>query len=330
MSRTLLGTLLCVKRLFAKTQVQSKHYRRGKFHNTPEKETGCHVSGILKFLRTEKWGTWPAWVENTATPSLQKADETVITFINHASFLIEVGNLKVLIDPVFSTRAGPLGWFGPKRRRAPGLAFEDLPAIDVVLITHNHYDHLDFRTLKALQKRFSPKIIVPVGDKAWLTQLGINNIEEMDWWQSLALGEGAQVHFVPAQHFSGRGLFDRDKSFWGGYVLEHPNLSLFHAGDTGYGHHFKEVGQRFKIDVALLPIGAYKPSWFLSYVHMNPGEAVQAHQDLGARQSYAMHYKTFCLSALNYLEAEEDLSKALEGKGGVSFHTLEVGESVRG
>lgn len=253
-----------------------------------------------------------------------------ITFINHASFLAEWADQRILFDPVFSKRAGPNNYLGPKRRRAPGISLDDLPPIDIVLISHNHYDHLDLDSLKRISKKFNPLIVVPLGDKAWLEKRGIRNIEEMDWWNNLETPAGVKITFVPAQHFSGRSPFDEDKSFWGGFVVQHQNTTLYHAGDTGYGPHFKEIGDRFAIDVALLPIGDYEPSWFLRHVHMGPLEAIQAHKDLGPKRSIPMHSDTFPLSSLNYGEAEKTLEEALkqDPNAAKTFKILNVGETL--
>jgi len=231
---------------------------------------------------------------------------------------------------MFSTTAGPVSWLGVKRKRHPGLSLDQLPPIDIVLISHNHYDHLDLPSLKFISKQFAPKIIVPLGDKNWLEKEGLTNIIELDWWESIPLSACITVHFVPAQHSSGRGLFDRDKSFWGGFVVEHPGITFFHAGDTGYADHFKAIGERFKIDIAMLPIGAYKPSWFLQHVHMNPSQAVQAHKDIKAIKSFGMHFETFPLSALGYGEARNTLNNILKATTSATadaFMLLQIGES---
>lgn len=313
--------------------MQSSQYYKGSFSNTETRNASNSKLQALKSLVKHKLPKWPKKVRNTSSPvlmGLSDSKNAVITFINHASFLVEIGSSKLIIDPIFSTRASPVSWAGPKRVRPPGINFHDLPNVDAVLITHNHYDHLDLPTLHALKDKCNPVIIVPLGDKQWLQKAGFKKVIAMDWWQSVALNNELDIHFVPAQHGSGRGLFDQNSSLWGGFVIAHKGINIFHAGDSGYGQHFKEIGRRFPIDLALLPIGAYKPDYFC-YLHMNPKEAIRAHNDLGAKQSFPMHHKTFPLSLLQYLEAEQTLTRALaksklkQGK----FSLLEVGETHR-
>lgn len=310
----------------------SPHYWDGEFHNTHLRPESQARGNIISLLLFGKWGRWPDWVENTAQPELRRADEgaAVITFINHATFLIELDQLTVLTDPMFSKTAGPWTNIGANRHRPPGVALADLPKIDWVLISHNHYDHLDLPTLAALRDRDNPLIFVPLGNKKWLETQGFSRVIALDWWQMRAFDPQHRLTFVPAQHFSGRGLWDRNESFWGGYVLETPELTLFFAGDTGYGDHFKTIGARFDLDVALLPIGAYLPQWF-QYVHLTPAQAVQAHLDLKRPLSIPMHYETFRLSQVDYGVAAATLRSALNAQRveAHEFTVLPVGGSLR-
>lgn len=311
----------------------SPNFNDGKFTNPIPR--GNENSGLdfLKVMTSEDWGVWPEQIKNTASPTLYQVGEQslVLTFINHATFLLEVNGVRVLFDPMFSDKAGYAGKVGIKRRRPPALSLEQLPPIDYVLISHNHYDHLDLPALQFLETRDSPKVLVPVGDKNWLLKSGLKQVFEFDWWAEYAVNSCMQFSYVPAQHSSGRGLFDREESLWGAWVVEANGFTLFHAGDTGYSPHFSEIGGRFEVDLALLPIGAWKPEWFLNYVHLNPEQALQAHADLGATQSIGMHYDTFPLTALDYGEAAAVLEqqKSAMGFSEEKFVAGEVGRTWR-
>src|SRR5207248_210641 len=197
-----------------------------------------------------------------------------------------------------------------------GVRFDDLPAISLVLLSHNHYDHCDLRTLRALGRRFQPRLVTPLGNGRLLQSAGIRDVEELDWWQS-ASAAPLPVTLTPAQHFSARGPFDRNRALWGGFLIEARGRRILFAGDSGYGPHFREIAARLSpVDLALLPIGAYEPRWFMQDIHMNPAEAVQAHVDLGARRSLAMHYGTFQLTPEGVDEPVRELTRALRERGG--------------
>ena len=254
----------------------------------------------------------------------------VVTFVGHATFLIQVASTNLLIDPVYSARASPVSFAGPRRVRAPGVRFEDLPAISLVLVSHNHYDHCDLGTLRALHRRFRPRLVAPIGNGRLLRSAGIGPVEEIDWWQS-ASAAPLSVTLTPAQHFSARNMFDRNRALWGGFLIEAGGRRILFAGDSGYGPHFREIAARLgPIDLALLPIGAYEPRWFMKDIHMNPAEAVQAHRDLGARHSIAMHFGTFQLTPEGIDEPVRELATALRERGVAAerFRTVDVGESV--
>lgn len=309
---------------------KSAQFRDGKFRNVIARTERTGFGTILKMTINGEWGKWPTWVQNSHQPKLQAdSNEVVVTFVNHATFLAEIQGVRVLFDPIFSKRASPVGWAGPRRRRSPGIDIDNLPPIDLVVISHNHYDHLDIPTLRKLVKRFNPMIVVPLGNKKLFSKRGIKRVTELDWWGSATVGDCTKVTFVPAQHFSGRGLLDGNQTLWGGFVVQNPAATIYHAGDTGYSPHFKEIGDKFAIDIALLPIGDYRPSGFL-YYHMNPEQAVQAHKDLGAKHSFSMHSETFPLSAVNYAEPEEYLRNIVAAESNIApFSTLGVGESFR-
>ena len=258
-----------------------------------------------------------------------QAGEIAITFIGHASFLIQAHGINILIDPVYAERASPVRFAGPKRVRAPGVGFDDLPPITLLLLSHNHYDHCDLGTLAELNRRFQPGCITPVGNARLLASAGLTRVEELDWWQTSNQGR-TPVTLTPAQHFSARTPFDRNRALWGGFLIELEGKRILFAGDSGYGPHFAEIGRRLEpIDLALLPIGAYAPRWFMKNIHMDPEEAVQAHLDLAARQSIAMHFGTFQLTPEGIDEPVRLLSLALDSRGVPRdrFRVLEVGES---
>ena len=248
-----------------------------------------------------------------------------VTLINHSTLLLQQWGGNILTDPIWSRRAGPSTWIGPRRRREPGVRWEDLPQIDIVLLSHNHYDHLDVATLRRLADRGQSQYVVPAGAGRLLRSRNIGPVHELDWGESLTLAP-ATIHCVPALHFSGRSLFDRNRTLWCGYVIEAADLIVYFAGDTAFGDHFAQIRERFGAPrLALLPIGAYEPRWFMSPVHMAPAEAVRAHLILGARTSIAIHHGTFQLGD----EAIDTPKQSLGGCApGDSFLVLDNGQSV--
>jgi L-ascorbate metabolism protein UlaG (beta-lactamase superfamily) len=218
------------------------------------------------------------------------------TLVNHSTVLLQQRGSNILTDPIWSERASPLSWTGPRRRRKPGVSWEDLPPIHAVLISHNHYDHLDLPTLRRLAARGDSAFIVPARGARLLRSRNIGPAHELDWGESLSL-PGFTIHCVPALHFSSRGIFDRNKTLWCGYVIECPDRLVYFAGDTAFGNHFARIREKFGSPrLALLPIGAYQPRWFMSRVHLDPDEAVRAHEILAAGTSIAIHHGTFQLA----------------------------------
>lgn len=311
----------------------SDHFNGEKFYNIGN----VSANGGLQVLRWMLTRDKTDWVDNLdenykdAPPRVVKGDSLRITFINHATLLIQTAGLNILTDPIWSERTSPVSWAGPRRKKLPGIRFEDLPPIDLVVISHNHYDHLDIPTLQRLSNRDAPQIYTPLGVAQFLEQEGIKHAKDMDWWDKVQLQEEVQLHCVPAQHFSGRGLGDRDATLWAGYIIHTPRGNIYFAGDTGYGPFVQEIKKRFNnIRLALLPIGAYKPEWFMRPIHVNPAEAVQMHLDLNARQSIGMHFGTFQLADEGEQEPLEALSKALKQKNVKKhqFITLREGEAL--
>jgi len=310
---------------------RSDHFD-GRFFFNPDASAGRSFRDFLRWRRTANRKPWPAHVSNRARPALPASLEhgqAALTFINHVTFLIQFAGLNVLTDPVYSERASPFRHMGPRRVRDPGLAFADLPPINVVLVTHNHYDHLDIETLLRLDAVHAPHFITSLGNRAFLEQFGLHRVDELDWWQSVNTME-AQVIMTPAQHWSTRGPGSRNRSLWGGFILHAGGRQIYFAGDTGYWKHFRDIRARFgRMDLALLPIGAYEPRWFMRDQHMNPEDAVRAHVDLDAKISIGMHFGCFALTDEGCDDPVVHLAAARErlGVSAEAFQVLETGET---
>jgi N-acyl-phosphatidylethanolamine-hydrolysing phospholipase D len=267
------------------------------------------------------------------------AMQPAVTWIGHASVLVQMAGLNLLTDPIFSERASPVSWAGPQRAQPPGVAAADLPHIDVVLISHNHYDHCDEASLRTLNNQTGgpPLFVVPLGMKLWMADIGLTNVVELDWWQSHRVGE-AEVVLTPAQHWSGRGLTDRMHALWGSYAVFAPDLHMFFAGDTGYSRDFSDIAERFAdrhgaggFDIALIPVGAYEPRWFMAQQHVDPSEAVRMHLDLRAKRSLAIHWGTFELSdeALDQPPLDLAVARRTFGVGEADFFTMAIGQTQK-
>ena len=223
--------------------------------------------------------------------------EATVTWIGHSTLLIQLNGVNVLTDPHWSERASPVSFAGPKRVMPPGLRFEDLPAIDLVLISHNHYDHLDVATVKRLAATHHPLFVVPLRLKAWFARLGITNVDELDWWESRRI-KGLTFTCLPAQHFSNRTFWDRNQTLWSGWAVASQTKKLFFAGDTGYYYElFKEIGSRVgPFDLAAIPIGAYLPPTIMKMTHITPEQALQVFADVRAKRFLGIHWGTFDLT----------------------------------
>jgi L-ascorbate metabolism protein UlaG (beta-lactamase superfamily) len=273
------------------------HFDGQHFFN-PHSPRGKTAADVRRWRRTRQKQPWPTRVEDPPRPPPTRAapDRIAVTFIGHSTFLVQLGGICILTDPIWSERCSPVSCIGPRRARRPGQSLNALPGIDLLLVSHNHYDHMDLPTLRQVRKRWSPPAATGLGNARHLAKAGIRDAVELDWWQSTELA-GSRVTYVPAQHFSARTLLDRNRSLWGGFIVEAGGAVVYFAGDSGYGSYFAEIGRRFpRIDLALLPIGAYEPRWFMRTHHMNPEEAVRAHCDLRARRSIGMHFGTFQLT----------------------------------
>jgi L-ascorbate metabolism protein UlaG (beta-lactamase superfamily) len=277
----------------------SNHFNGRRFRNLEPPER----KGFIDFLRwqlTSKRGHWRRWTDSqpgSAPPERVNGKDLRVTFVNHATVLIQTEGLNILTDPIWSDLASPVSWAGPKRHRSPGLRFEDLPPIDIVLISHNHYDHLDTKTLIRLRAEHGPRFLTSLGIKSLLIAHEINDVIELDWWEAVKISEALNVTCVPAKHFSSRGLSDGDATLCCGYVLEAASGNIYFAGDTGMGSHFGVIKNRFgPLRLALLPISAYLPRWFMQPVHISPREAIEVHNILEADVSVAIHFGTFALA----------------------------------
>ena len=307
----------------------------GEFFYNPNHGQVRGSGSLIQWLRNRQPGPWRKWVDAApgATPPESVASGKLrVTFIGHSSLLIQMDGLNILCDPVWSMRASPVPFAGPKRHRPPGLRFDQLPPIHLVLQSHDHYDHFDVPTYRRIRDAHQrAHYAVPLGVAARLTEKRLakyEQISELDWWDGFDIGSHVRVTAVPALHFSGRGLRDRNRTLWAGYVIEGPSGRVYFAGDTAYGSHFRAIGERFpQMRLALIPIGAYRPQWFMGPVHISPQDAVKAHEDLGASTSMGIHFGTFRLADDGETEPPEELQKELDTrKESHRFWTLEPGE----
>lgn len=368
----LLCTLACLFALSACT-TYNPYYNPARPHHTPEGFRNNYAAAVNKpFSELVRWQIeryrqdlpkptqqptpvqTPDLAAIQAYASLSPAATTTvtpvakppaITWIGHASMLVQAGGLNVLTDPIFSQRASPVQFFGPQRAQPPGLALADLPLIDVVLISHNHYDHLDKASVRGIAEGSAAAgqaalFLVPLGLKPWFADIGISNVVELDWWDKHNV-RGVEFNFTPVQHWSARGFGDRSQTLWGGYAVFAPDLHWYFAGDTGYSKDFVDVQARFAprqlpalgggFDLALIPIGAYQPRWFLAEQHVDPQEAVQIHRDLQAKRSVAIHWGVFGLTDEPLDQPPKDLAAASQQQRlkADEFSVMAVGETRR-
>ena len=278
---------------------------------------------------------WPKFIDTPlgTVPQQRLTEGISVTYINHASTLLQIDGVNILTDPVFSERASPVSFAGPKRVHDPGIRLTDLPPIDLILISHNHYDHLEVSTLLELSRtqKVPPVILAGLGNSALFEKLDLRNHMDMQWNDQTEV-KNLRITFTESRHRSGRGLIDQMKTLWGAFVVEGASGNVYFAGDTGYWAHFKDAKEQFgSFELAILPIGAYEPRWFMRSIHMNPADAVQAHIDLNSGQSMGMHFGTFQLTLEAIDAPRKDLELALEEKGidKKEFWTIAPGQSKR-
>jgi len=286
----------------------SDHFDGKKFFN-PDGPGMGNFWELMKYNVSNKKGKWER--QNHSSYISQKIEDYSESgqiryfHINHATVLIQMDGINILTDPVYSQRASPFSWAGPKRYRDPGVAFEFLPRIDVVVISHDHYDHLDITTLKKLRDRDEPMVLVGLGLKKFLGKFKVTNVTELDWDQTVRI-KGMDFTFTPSIHWSNRAFSPR-KTLWGGYVIK-GSASTYFAGDTAYGPHFSSAREKYgPFNLALIPIGAYEPRFFMLHVHMDPKQGLQTHLDLQSLESLAIHWGTFQLTHETMFEPVNDL-----------------------
>ena len=312
----------------------SNHFDGKRFFNLMPRESRNYLKVVKGFFIGDiKLGQWQNKVNHLQKKPVERVygDELVTTFINHSTVLLQTRGLNILTDPIWSEYCGPVSALAPKRYRKPGIALEDLPPIDLVVVSHSHYDHMDLPSLQKLYKRFNPVFVVGLGNKSILTEAGIDKVEELDWWQSYRLTDDFVVWGTPAQHWSRRGLFDQNKRLWMSYIFEAPGGPIFFAGDTAMANHFKMIRDKFgSIRLSLLPIGAFKPELFMRGAHLSPKQAVEVHKILDSGRSIAIHYGTFRLGT----DSQDDPLLALElalnqnSLDDSEFTVLDFGESL--
>ena len=307
----------------------SDHFKNGRFFNPGAPPQS--FARFLKWVTRRKMGPWRRFV--TTPPGPRPADRVSgsqlrVTFVNHSTFLLQSESFNILTDPVWSERVSPVSFLGPQRHRNPGILFEDIPPIDCILISHNHYDHLDMPTLKRLASQHQSAVFCPHGLAGLVARAGFEEVYSLDWWQ-LHAWKGLRLHCVPAQHFSSRTPFDRNRTLWCGWVVEYAAGPVYFAGDTGFGNHFAAINAQVDaFRLALLPIGGFKPEWFMGPLHMTPEEAVEAHRILNSQTSVAMHFGTFALADDGETEPTCRLNACLGGSQDASeFWTMSEGES---
>ncbi len=317
-----------------------------KPHHTDNGFTNDHLKEEKGFFSFLKW-RWQRWGKDIPSeedydfplaendPAFLRAnrEKITLTWIGHATLFLQIGGKNILTDPHFSERASPVQWAGPKRVVPPGIPLGELPPIDIVVISHDHYDSLDEDTIEKLRQRTGgekTRFYVPLGFRPWLNDRGVTRVIELDWWDD-ARDDDLTITAVPMQHWSKRSIFGKNNTLWAGWAISTKEFRFFFAGDSGYGSHFQDLGQRLgPFDLAAIPIGAYEPRWFMKDHHMNPEEAVQVHIDTGSKKSVAMHWGTFILTDEPLDEPPRRLEAAKNDKGLTSdaFIVLHHGETM--
>ena len=322
----------------------SNHFDGKKFHNLNAegaKSFSSYHKSKQEYIKTHGKTQWPQQeIEVKTIIPEKKVDnhQIISTFVGHSTFLIQFAGLNILTDPIWSDRASPISFAGPKRAKKPGINFDDLPKIDAVLISHSHYDHLDLPTVKQLKKHSNPHFFVGLGMCYFLNHLKNLqlNCTELDWGQSFMFNQNLQISFLPAKHWSKRYLFGNNATLWGAFAMQaklnnEQLVKIYFAGDTGFDNHFSDAGKQFNgFDLAFLPIGAYKPESFMSKHHTSPKEAVFAMQQLQAKQAVAMHFETFPMASDNFFDPASDLKQALQQQNiqEKQFLTLQPGQQL--
>lgn len=308
--------------------MRTDHFN-GKAFFTPGAPPVKGLADVLRWMLSRQPAKWQLETAGTQSiPPAQISNGLRVTFINHSTVLIQTAGVNILTDPIWSERASPLSFAGPKRFAKPGVAFDHLPPIHIVLLSHNHYDHMDLATLKQIQQQHAPRVYAALKNAAYLAPAGMKRVHEMDWWESDRYSDAIDIHCTPAQHFSGRGINDRNRALWCSFMIQSPEGNIYFGADSGFGPHYAQIKSRFgDIRIALLPIGAYEPRWFMSPVHMSPEQAIEAHEILSPSDSVAIHFGTFSLADEPQYEAQERIRQIAAAKG-LRFHVLANGQSL--
>jgi L-ascorbate metabolism protein UlaG (beta-lactamase superfamily) len=311
----------------------SDHFDGTRFFSVPNPDLGKEKRrmSFLKWLFTMEKNVWKFVPVEQSKPQERVLDKTgVVTFINHATTLIQTEGLNILTDPIWAKRASPISFFGPKRYQNPGVSLEDVPKIDVILLSHNHYDHMDIDTLRFFSRRDGSKILTHLGNSEYLIKKGILHCFDMDWWDTHTISSSVGVTSIPAQHFSARALTDRNKTLWGGFVVSTQNGDIYFAADTGYGPFSKQIQEKFPAGFrfGILPVGAFAPRFFMREMHMSPDDAYILKDELKIQKALAIHLGTFKLAGDTQTEPKDLLTQISMERGDDSFVVLKNGESL--
>lgn len=297
---------------------ETDHFNGKHFYNPWDPRPKKGLLALLRWRFTEARSVWPLSVVNEDQDPIADAPPKGLRvfYIGHATFLVQIDGMNLLLDPVFSDRASPFSRIGPRRVRKPFVGLAQLPPIDAIFISHNHYDHLDMPSIKWLAREHKPMIVTPLGNPRLLREVMEGcRIVALDWHESLTFANGSTLTLTPAQHWSRRGMHDLNRDLWGGCFLKTGDgESLYFTGDTGfYDKMFEDIAARHGApDLALLPIGAYEPRWFMKYAHMNPEDAVNAHKILKAKKSMGFHFETFQMTNEGFDDPRKFLGEVLE------------------
>jgi len=267
-------------------------------------------SELARWQLSRHRGRWPdsAAIAEPAPPARVGGGVLRVTMVNHATVLLQMDSLNILTDPVWSEKVGLEGQFGVRRHRPPGIPFDSLPQIDIVLISHDHYDHMDLPSLRRLQQRYHPRIITGLGNPGYLATQGIQGAEQLDWWQSASLARGVRLTAVPARHWSGRTLSDRYERLWEGFVIEGATDTVYFAGDTGWGRMYRELHDKWsRFTLALLPVAPFRPRWYMARKHLGPDDAVRVAAETRSAMVIPIHWGTFELGDDGESEAVDTL-----------------------
>lgn len=346
-------TFVMLMGLFSCTSVSVEPKSKDKAHHTQDGFRNLHIEdsekGFFDFLKMRFFGEedWADHAKFSSDVPLQRVnlekllnpgEQFQVTWLGHSMFLLQYQGLTILSDPIFSDRASPIPFAGPKRYVAHAMDYTKLPDIDIVIISHNHYDHLDTDTLELLAlksraQKHPTRFYIPLGLIPILSQSGVpeQDIHEMDWWDSSTHAKQYKIHALPSQHWSARSTTDKRETLWASWAIEINQRKIWFAGDTGYNNvQFKQIGQYLgKVDIAIIPIGGYEPRWFMQQYHVNPYEALLVHEDVNSQYSIGMHWGTFAMTAEMPLAPVTDL-QAQKAKKGISereFDTMSIGES---